>query len=233
MTKISLCLTTYNRSDMVIRAISQVLDHPMIDEIVIVDDCSDYEIYKDLCSKIDLLAGDNEKIVVHRNESNLDCYRNKHRSIELAKNDWCIIFDSDNVIDHSYIDKLIDLQPKTIYAPDFARPHFDYRHFGGLTIDKSNISSIINFKAYECLINTCNYVVNRTEYLEVWDGSIDPHTADTAYFNYCWLKAGNKIHVVEGMQYEHEVHDGSHYKNNNHKTGDFFEVVMEKIKQLS
>ncbi len=215
---------------MVIRAISQVLDHPMIDEIVIVDDCSNTEIYNDLSDKLISLNCDKVKLL--RNASNLDCYRNKHRSVMYAKNDWCIILDSDNVIDNSYVDKLVDMDPEVIYAPEFARPHFDYRHFGGLTIDKKNVSLVSTYKAADCLFNTMNYCVNRNNYLKVFDGDIDPHTADTAYFNYCWLKAGYKIHVVEGMQYDHEVHDGSHYKQNVHKTGNFFEEVMSKIKGL-
>lgn len=229
---ISLCITTFNRVEMVIRSISEVIDNPAISEIVIVDDASDIDKYDNLKHSLEALR--DSKIKLYRNDENLDCYRNKKRSVELATNDWCIVFDSDNVIDNEYLNKLsiINWQPDTIYAPDFAKPHFDYRHFGGKVIDRNNIASFLNEKAFDCLINTCNYFVNKTNYLKVWDGSIDPHTADTAFFNSCWIKAGNKIMVVEGMEYEHTVHNGSHYVNNVHKTGRLFEDIMIELKGL-
>jgi glycosyltransferase involved in cell wall biosynthesis len=218
---------------MVLRAISEVIENPAISEIVIVDDASDIEKYNELKLSLENLR--DAKIKLYRNESNIDCYRNKKRSVELATKEWCIIFDSDNIISNEYLNKLslIKWESDTIYAPDFAKPHFDYRHFGGQIIDKTNVHTFIDKPQFLCLINTCNYLVNRRKYLEVWDGSIDPHTADTAYFNSCWIKAGYKIMVVAGMEYEHTVHDGSHYVNNVHKTGNLFEDIIGGLKQLN
>ncbi len=77
-----------------------------------------------------------------------------------------------------------------------------------------------------------NYFINRKKYLEVWNGKINPHTADTAYFNSCWLAKGYKIKVVAGMEYEHTVHAGSHYTNNVHKTGTLFEDIMNELRGM-
>ncbi len=238
--KISLCITNYNRTDMVIRAFEKVLDDPRISEIIICDDASTGKTINELRNLIEKLlstqiqSSDKIKLLVHA--TNVDCYLNKKRAIAQATNEWCILFDSDNILDTSYIDALYVLEnswdPKVIYAPDFAKPHFDYSVFSGETISEYNVAEQSYIKPFECLINTCNYFVNRDEYFKIHDSNINPHTADTAYFNYKWIEAGNKMFVVPGMQYEHTIHDGSHYKINNHKTGELFEEIMYKFRQL-
>lgn len=81
-------------------------------------------------------------------------------------------------------------------------------------------------------LNTCNYFIHRRGYLEVWDGSVDPHTADSIYQNFNWLKSGKKIVIVKGLRYFHRMHDDSHYKNNLHLTGGFAREVELKLKAL-
>ncbi len=231
--KISLCLTTYNRSDLVIRAISNVIDHPVITEIVIVDDCSTDENYQKLRQL--LIQLNSCKVRLYRNSINLDCYQNKKRSVELATNEWVIIFDSDNIIDNSYIDNLLQYEwdKHCIYAPDFARPQFDYRNFSDSLINIGNLKDFVDRKMFDTIINTCNYFVNRSEYLKVHRSELDPHAADTCYFNYCWIMYGNSIFVVQDLQYEHMVHDGSHYKEHNHKSNHFFSELMARFRELS
>jgi hypothetical protein len=68
--------------------------------------------------------------------------------------------------------------------------------------------------------------------LKVWDGSVDPVTADSIYFNYCWLAAGNKILITPKLQYLHRVHDQSHYVNNVNRTNGFDVMVEQKLKEL-
>jgi hypothetical protein len=63
----------------------------------------------------------------------------------------------------------------------------------------------------------------------------EPWTADTLFQNYNWLKAGNKIHVLKGLEYihntEHKEHR-SHYQEHNRKTGKLFETTMTNLRQL-
>lgn len=205
----SLCITTYNRFEMTLESFAMVLDDPRVSEIVIVDDCSDINYY-------DMLAAatiDMGKVRLIRNEKNLGMSLNKKKAVELAKNEWCILLDSDNVIRPDYIDALTDrtvsMNPKVIYCPDFAKPQFDYRKFGGSYIDKSNVSHFISLPMAEPAINTCNYVVNRNEYLRIYQHNQAMKGTDTIWFNYLWLSAGNSLYVVPGMEYEHRVHSGS------------------------
>ncbi|MDA1120871.1 MAG: glycosyltransferase family 2 protein [Bacteroidetes bacterium] len=228
---ISLAITSYNRDHMTHNSFKWVRDDPRITEVVIVDDYSKIEIYESLQR---MVLGF-EKVKLYRNPFNIGCYHNKRRAVQACTNDWVILLDSDNKLGSDYMNAIntVYFEPNTLFAPDFARPHFDYTAFKNEVISRENVNSYLGLKNFDCMINTCNFLVNRAEYLRVFDTEqVEPWTADTLYFNYCWLKAGNHIKVVEGMQYEHLVHDGSHYKENVHKTGNFFNEVMAKLKAL-
>lgn len=206
---ISLCITTHNRYDMLLESFDKVLGDPRISEIVIVDDASKPEIIRLLAGMLStpLYA---DRVRFHINQENLGMSRNKARAVELASNPWCIIFDSDNVIDSSYLDAIPPfLDPETIYCPDFAKPKFDYRHFANLTISSDNVSTFVKKPMADCFLNTCNYLVSRNEYLRVYQYNPDMKGTDTIWFNYVWLRAGNSFHVVEDMTYFHRVHPGS------------------------
>jgi len=231
--KVSLCITTYNRADMTMNAFKRVLNDERISEIVIVDDCSGPDEWNKLCNNIGALH--NFKVKLHRNETNLGCFRNKREAISKAENEFCIILDSDNSIDTDYIDHLYAFGlwgEKVVYAPDFARPKFDYTGFSGRILTKKNGSILSNLKNFDALINTMNYFVNRDEYLRVWNEREEPHAIDSFYQNVQWLEAGNMILVVKGLQYEHNVHRGSLYMEIGHKTGDLFNKLKTKIKSM-
>lgn len=231
--KISLCITTFNRDKMLYEAFARVMDDERINEIVIVDDQSTNTPF----AAIQYYASLYPKIKLFRNGVNLGCYRNKREAISKASNEFVIIFDSDNILKTDYIDRIFEQQwsKDTLFAPDFAKPHFNYTSFAGETITSGNVKSFVDRKHFTALINTMNYFVNRDEYLRVWEDRSEPWTADTALQNYNWLKAGNNIHVLKGLQYEHRIEHSehkSHYQEHNRKTGKLFDEVMGKMKQL-
>jgi len=233
---ISLCITTYKRTDLLFESFKQVLNDKRISEIVIVDDASGEDIYRQL--KQSIPAGQSTNIKLYQNAFNLDCYRNKHEAISKASNEWVIIFDSDNIITKSYIDRIENLfiaglNPKTVYQPSFAKPHFNFTKYESFLIDKSNVGKYMTDATFSTMLNAMNYFVNRNEYLKVWDGSIDPVTSDSIYQNLNWFKAGNNMYVVPGMEYEHRVHNGSHYQNNVRRTPKgFHERIEQELKSL-
>lgn len=232
---ISLCITTYNRTDLLYESFRQVLNDERVTEIVIVDDHSSEEIYQSIVWQFNGI----DKVKIFRNENNLDCYRNKREAISKATNEWVIPFDSDNILTRSYIDRIENLwvaglNPRTVYQPCRALPHFSFITYEGLLINKSNVKRHMVDTTFQTMLNAMNYFVNRDEYLKVWDGSVDPVTSDSIFQNYNWLKAGNTIYVVPGLEYEHRVHNGSHYQNNVRRTPrGFHDFVVESIKRLS
>lgn len=216
--KLTLAITVYNRYDLLVESFSQVIDDPRIDEILICDDHSKDEYW----NKIKELAALSPKIKVVRQLENRNMSVNKRDAIFHSKNDWVIIFDSDNVIGRDYLNALEaegEFLSRFIYCPSFAAPNFDYRRFerkvfgiqrnfpdpkGSLGVRPDLNDSMIN-----CLFNTCNYLVNRDEYLRVWKENKEMIATDTIFFNYLWLKEGNYFMVLPGMHYMHRVHKES------------------------
>lgn len=212
--KLSLAITTYNRYEMTVESFAQVIDDPRIDDIVILDDCSTDGSYEKLRDHFN----GNEKVRVIRQAQNRGMLINKFDAVAHANNHWVILLDSDNIIGKSYLESLWQmgayyvapqLYPETIYVPEFAKPQFDYRRFAGQRFHKYNVVDLINDRMGNCLLNTCNYLVHRERYMEVFKNNPEMKGTDTLWFNYLWLKAGYSFYVVNAMQYYHRVHDGS------------------------
>lgn len=223
---LSLCITSFNRFDLLKESYARVIDDPRISEIIIVDDCSTEPGIKE---KVNSLAGG--KVKVFHQVENRGMSRNKADAISYASNQWVIIFDSDNIIGPDYLDAFFSfldgweesyashsIRNNFIFCPDFAKPNFDYRDFkcgnGGIGI-RSGIYGArecaheIKNDSYNCLLNTCNYIVNRDFYLKTYQYNPKHIASDTIWHNYNHLKAGGLLVVVPGMQYEHRTHKGS------------------------
>lgn len=231
MRKISVCIPTYNRVKMLFESFEKIYQDERVNEIIIVDDDSDIKVFEDIRERSFSLG----KIKLYRNASNRDCYENKYTALSFASNDWCVILDSDNVIDQNYLDAIfkLDWDPKTAYMPAFAEPHFDYRSMSGLVLNSANVADCLSkYSMCNTMLNCMNYFVNRHEYIKVWQPDIKPYTADSILQNYNWFAAGNEMLVVPGLSYFHRVHDGSHYKQNVHKTGSLYNEVLQKLKKL-
>lgn len=226
--QITLALTNYNRGRSLIAAFERVVHDKRIREVVISDDHSDPSFMK----LILLLLPNSPKIRIKRQHKNLGMQLNKAEAINISVNsDWVCIFDSDNVMDKSYIDALFKIKQwdaRTIYVPSGALPDFNYSKYAGMEIDKSNVKRYLNEPMFECMLNTCNYVVNREAYLQIFKGNPEIRGTDTLWFNYLWLKAGNSFTVVDGMTYKHTVHSGSEFL----KHVDYNMTSATKIKQL-
>lgn len=212
--KISLCLTNYNRYELLLKSFEKVLNDDRISEIIISDDCSDWEIWDKLVEYYVKI----EKIFLLRSNSiNIGMSRNKTQSIRYSDNPWCIIFDSDNIIDFNYIDQLYKIphwNEDTIYSPSGALPNFDYSKYSGQEITKDNAKEFIGQREFDCLMNTCNYFVHRDTYLKTYIYDPTIKQSDTIWHNYNHLKNGGKIQVVPEMTYSHLVHEGSGWLEN-------------------
>lgn len=231
---VSLCITTYNRTDLLYESFRRVIDHPLISEILIVDDCSDMQITAQIWNRFQSHA----KIRVRRNETNLGCYHNKKHAISQASNDWVILLDSDNIIDNDYVNRIETLMtagvnPTTIYQPDWGRPHFNWTAYSGLIVNKGNVSRYAHEASFTTALNAMNYFVNKGEYLRVWEDRPEPWTADSLLQNTRWIEGGNSIYFVPDLSYEHRIHEGSHYREHQHKTGNLYNELVQRLKQLT
>lgn len=233
MRKISISIPTYNRTDLLYKAFEQVKDMPEVDEIVIVDDHSKPNVVDALKERFKYETKV-RLVLKHRNDG---VHLNKKSAIGESGNEWCILFDSDNVLNPDYIERLLKLKswvPDVIYAPAFAAPHFDFRHFSGRTIDRKNVANAMGIKLFDTLINAQNCFVNRSEYLKVWQdfpkelkSKKGINGADSIYTFKLWMEAGNRFYVVPNLQYFHLVHNESFYKS----VGKDAEVFCRKFSQ--
>jgi len=222
---------------MLIESFSKVLDDPRIDDIFISDDASELPIFSQVKAIVDVLNQTHgNKIRLQRNLTNVDCYRNKYHSVLGAKNQWCILLDSDNQIDKDYLDRLYEIPEwdnDTIYTPSWAMPNFDFRAYEGLLITKENVSEYIDKPMFETMCNAANFFVNKETYLKAFNPEIDPVTSDSLYISYRVLEGGGKIKVMPNLFYSHRVWEGSHYRQNVSRTpAGFHETILQKIKQL-
>lgn len=233
---ISIAIPTYKRTDLLFESIQKIITDDRINEIVIVDDASPMHIY----SEIHGFFTGIDKVKLYRNLVNKDCYFNKHEAVGKCTNQYILILDSDNVVDGKFIDTIFAQawSPKVIMQPSFAKPNFDFTKYSNTLIHKNNVSKYLSDSSFTTMLNAFNLFVNRDEYLKVWDGSVDPVTSDSIYFNYKWLEAGNSIYVVPGLEYEHRVHghgkeEGSHYVKNVRRTKlGFHQSIINKLKAM-
>jgi glycosyltransferase involved in cell wall biosynthesis len=228
---ITVAIPTHCRSEMLSESFQHVLGDPRVREIVISDDCSQDGSFERIVAQYTGYP----KVQIHRNKKNIDCYRNKRQAVELATSAWVVLFDDDNVIKPDYLDTLFRLpvwDPKTIYCPDWAMPHFNYTAFAGHQVDRRSVGRFMAASNYRTALNTANYFVNRAVYLETWDGSKDPVTADSMFHAYNHLVKGGRIIVVAGLRYLHRIHEGSHYKKNLKRTGDFGRRIELMLRSL-
>lgn len=223
---------------MLFRSFAQVITHPNVGEIVIVDDCSDWETWCRILEETDNI--NSAKIKLFRNEKNLSCFANKREAVSKAQNEYVVVLDSDNVIGMDYIDAIMNQSwaPNKILQPCFARPRFDFREFTSLNVTKENVRKYMQHGMFNVMLNAMNYFVHRDTYLAVWDNSIDPVTSDTIWHNYCWLRAGHTIHITPGMMYDHGVdnhgvEEPSYYLKHLDRTPKLFHnSVVQKLKRL-
>ena len=225
--------TNYNRTELLFEAIAPFLADDRITEIIISDDCSQEDIYQTVLWKYNGA----DKVKIYRNETNLDCYRNKKKAVSLASNEWVLLLDSDNIFSPHFIDVIFeqDLKKNVAYAPEWAMPHFNFTELSGVEIKRSNVANLLDKGQCSTMLNAMNYLVNREEYLRTFglSGNLDPVTSDSIFQNYNWLKGGNSIYVVPGLRYEHRVHTGSHYQNNVKRTpSGFHDSIIDKLKQM-
>ncbi len=230
--KISIALPTWERFQQTIDSFKQVLHDDRVAEVCITDDASMDGSFGSLEWYFKL----EPKVLLFENENNLDCYFNKHQAMQNTNSTWCVLLDSDNAISKDYLDALYAIpewDEKTIYQPSWSRPHFDFRKWSGLTLTKENVAEYANTDLMTAL-NAMNFFINRFEYLQVWDGSVNPISSDSIYFSYCWLNAGNKIYITPNLEYEHYIspHNNGHYQLNQHKTVEFHKELMNKIRAM-
>lgn len=215
MDKITVAVTSFNRFDSTIKSFEKVIDDERIGEFLILDDASRDESF----FKLDKFFKGNKKVKVIGRISNAGMQQNKRDAVALSQNSWCVLLDSDNEIDSSYIDKLDAipaLYETLIYAPMRALPTFLYDEFAGEYIHRGNVKQFVKKPFFGALINTSNYFVHRDTYCRHYEYNPLIKGTDTANHFYNHLNKGGGFYVVPGLEYQHKISDDSEFMKEVH-----------------
>lgn len=214
-TRFSVAIPHYNRGALIYRPLFNLLCHPAVEEVVIVDDGSDPKEFAALEKALDDL-GLRGRVVIHRRDLNLGALETKRECVERSSSEWVLILDSDNTVFNNYLDALASLKalsPDTFYCAGWAFPHFPFYEFEGLRIGFEMAGKLTNSGALRqvYVINDGNYLVHRESYVRSVSGigGIASDVADVMLVNYRWLSHGGFLEVLKGPSYFHRVHEGS------------------------
>jgi len=213
--RFSVGIPHFNRGAQIFRPLFNLLCHPAVEEIVIVDDGSSLTEFAALERTVEAVdAGGRVKI--HRREQNLGALRTKLECVERAGSDWVLILDSDNTAFRRYLDALASqtaLKTDTFYCASWALPLFPFYELVGRAIDFDVAAELTATKILRrvYIINDGNYLVHRESYVRSVSaiGRVASDVADVMVVNYHWLSQGGLLQIFPGTTYYHRVHKGS------------------------
>ena len=230
---ITLAVTAYNESQRgnfqwIRECVGPASMSPVVREIVVVNDGTD-----DFDALTKALA-DIPKVRLFQNETRLHVFGNKLESVYRATSDWVLLGDSDNVMRADYFNRLVAQQPWDLrdwYCASFARPAFDYRKLIGVW-DLRDTHRMAAIKAFWCFGNTGNQFTHRGRWMETFghlrgkrfdleqpdyfeaanrndEKWLLAYGAQDSFFLFKqWLISGNRVHCVDGMEYDHRMDTG-------------------------
>jgi glycosyltransferase involved in cell wall biosynthesis len=216
--KFSVGIPHYNRGRLIYRPLFNLLNHPSVVEVVIVDDGSREEEFRELKLFVDSL-GCGDRLKIFRREENKGALLTKLECVEKCSSDWVLVLDSDNTAFRGYLNalgSLTELDSKLFYSASWAWPWFPFEELGFEEIDfrrAVNLCRDGRLRKYY-IINDGNYLVNRAAYQEAVGeiGELPSDVVDVMVVNYLWLSRGGSLQMLPRRSYFHRVDASSFYK---------------------
>jgi len=238
--RFSVGIPHFNRGAQIFRPLFNLLCHPAVEEIVIVDDGSEpseFSALEQTVAEVDTGG----RVKIHRREQNLGALRTKLECVERAASEWVLILDSDNTAFTRYLDTLASqkaLKPDTFYCAFWAFPFFPFHELGGQAIDFETAAELTATKVLRrvYIINDGNYLVHRESYVRSVSaiGRVASDVADVMLVNYHWLSQGGLLQILPGTTYYHRVHKGSFWNltqdESRKRVGDLFARFEKRLK---
>ncbi len=239
MKKISVAIPTYFSSKFITDTINSLKDNKIVNEIIICDDSDDKEEYSRLVNLVSsLLENSDINLNIQKNKSKLEGFKNKYKCVSLASNDFVYQLDHDNVANKKTLDKISNLDIKSIdkeqlFIPSkiilFKKNKYEYifkPSYKVKYLNKSLIFDSVFIKDYidtnnnfllkknvDWLLNTGNQFFYRDVYLSNLEKGLElsKTTLSACSFGmaYFWLSSGNKICIAEFLSHYHRLHEDS------------------------
>lgn len=209
--RFSVGIPHYNRGSLIFRPLYNLLSHPAVEEIVIVDDGSEASEFAALERTV---AGVDTggRVKIHRREQNLGALCTKQECVERASSEWVLILDSDNTAFAGFLDRFAAMKspdPDAFYCAQWAFPFFPFHGLGGTPINFCRAVELCRDGRLRSIyiINDGNYFVHRQRYREVVAsiGKLPSDVVDVMIVNYLWLSLGGRLEILPGTSYMHRV----------------------------
>jgi glycosyltransferase involved in cell wall biosynthesis len=236
---ISVAIPFYNTHEFLDKCLENLLDSKFINEIVIVDDCSQKKI-----------SYSHEKVKIIRNKINIGAFKNKYEAIKNSKNKWVYLLDSDNSIPLNSIkslENIKNLDPNTIYCPssltlknvDLDQKLHDVVMDYTFVKEKIDISIARKYLVnkhhnFQWLLNTGNFLVNKDNYISLASDVLVNRRykyleADTVVFVYFWLKNKKYINILKNFNIFHTLRRNSISHTVGNKNSESINYYMDLI----
>lgn len=215
--RVAVAIPTRNRTERVLALLPRLLSDSRVGEVAIRDDASSPEEYGRLAHGVAYYA---PRVRLTRNDKNVGAFDNKLMVVADCALEWVVLLDSDNRIGPVYLDAFFALpawSPRVIYCPQRALPRFDFTGFTGVPFDLQGAAALMRSgkrPVMQVFLNTGNYVVSRDRYMQM----LQPFSrcrvaaADVFAANLIWFRSGGLLQALPGMDYAHEVHEGSWFR---------------------
>lgn len=242
--KITVAIPYYNRNHMICETLHNLLHHPLVDEIVIQDDCSTEDDFRRLNVNITNLkkavgySGD--KVKIYRNKKNIGSFLNKIEVVKNSTGDSVILLDSDNILFENYFEaiRIYNSYPFRVHdwllCPQYACPNLDYSIFKDEIFRKANARHFLNEPFFSAFMNTGNFFFKREAFIRKMqceeENFINPSASCSIYIFYIWLKHGGLANIMEGASYYHRIHDDSLWMQNQQPAQAVSKKLIEEMR---
>lgn len=230
---VSVAIAHYNRGKVAFRPLCNLLDHPLVGEVVFFDDGSTEDEFFALQKSVAEL-GATKRVRIERRENNQGALQTKLDATAACRSDWVLILDSDNTAFSGYLDALAKIETRNteaLYCSPFAFPYFSFKPLAGRSLDFETCCELTRSGLLrKCfIINDGNYLVHRETYLE----RITPlarmrsDVADVMAVNYSWLSQGGKLEILRRGAYHHRIDPSSFWMRTADESRDRVMTIFE------
>jgi glycosyltransferase involved in cell wall biosynthesis len=207
---LTIAMPVYERKDYFLEALESAINQTVKCKIIVVDNCSSHDYFKNLCEE--------KGITYYRNETNIGLNPNFNRCFELADTEFVMTLQDDDILDPLYVESLVDANLKhpdiDVFYTDFVRktpsgllPHKHTLPFGYMENGQKVIDFAIQYKLGFPYLNSAIRRSKFTGFYTKYAGSND----------WVWIyeNAGKfKFYGDSRVLYQFRQHENQDTKNN-------------------
>lgn len=173
---LTICMPVFERKDYFLEALESAINQTIKCKIIVVDNCSSHDYFKNLCEE--------KGITYYRNETNIGLFPNFNRCFELADTEFVMTLQDDDILDPVYVESFVDANFKhpaiDVFFTEFVRktpsgllPHTHTLPFGYMDNGQKVIDFAIQYKLGFPLINSAIRRSKFTGFYTKYGGSND------------------------------------------------------------